>query len=66
MKDDHVYPRQTDLGPRPGMELRDWFAGMALQGLLAGNWTSFDHDETVRDACKYADAFMEQRKKEQN
>ena len=27
MKDDYVYPR----GNAPGMELRDWFAGMAMQ-----------------------------------
>lgn len=62
MKDDHVYPRQTDLGPRPGMELRDWVAGMVLQAACRKNseW------EAARLAYAYADAFMEQRNKEQN
>jgi hypothetical protein len=32
MKDDYVYPR----GNAPGMELRDWFAGMIVQGTVAG------------------------------
>lgn len=36
MKDDYAFPRVTKLGEQaPGMELRDWFAGMALQGILA-------------------------------
>lgn len=33
MKDEYVYPRAQ--GQAPGMEMRDWFAGMAMQGLLA-------------------------------
>ena len=62
MKDDHVYPRQTDLGPRPGMELRDWFAGMVLQSSCRenGEW------EAARLAYEYADAMLEERNKEQN
>jgi hypothetical protein len=61
MKDDYVYPRQTDLGPRPGMELRDWFAGMVLQASCQENseW------EAARLAYAYADAMIEQRNKEQ-
>ena len=31
MKDKYVSPR----GQAPGMELRDWFAGMAMQGFVA-------------------------------
>lgn len=38
MKDNHVYPRQTDLGHTPGMELRDWFAGMVLQASCQEKW----------------------------
>jgi len=72
MKDNHVYPRQTDLGHTPGMELRDWFAGMALNGMLA-QFMSEPHVEAdlnvrsyARFAYEYADAMMEARNKEQN
>lgn len=42
-----------------GMSLRDWFAGMAMQGLLAqGKYVS-----TPADAYKLADAMLEQREK---
>jgi hypothetical protein len=43
-----------------GASLRDWFAGMAMQGLLT-------HDdeglipETARDAYRYADAMLKAR-----
>jgi hypothetical protein len=61
MKDDHVYPRQTHMGHTPGMELRDWFAGMVLQASCRENgW----HD-AARMAYEYADAMMEARNKEQ-
>jgi hypothetical protein len=62
MKDNHVYPRQTDLGHTPGMELRDWFAGMVLQASCQenGRW------EAARLAYEYADAMMEARNKEQD
>ena len=70
MKDDHVYPRQTDLGPRPGMELRDWFAGMALVGLVSNFWSEdeehLDLDNYAEAAFNLADAMIEQRNKEQN
>ncbi len=59
----------TDLGSNPaqyGMTLRDWFAGMALQGMLAwpgdnqigsaiGNGT---FDNVAGDAYSYADAMI--------
>jgi hypothetical protein len=35
MKDNYAFPHVTPMGEKaPGMELRDWFAGMALQGIL--------------------------------
>ena len=62
MKDKYVYPRQTGIGMSPGMELRDWFAGMVLQSACRKNseW------EAARLAYAYADAMIEQRNKEQN
>lgn len=60
MKDDFVFPRTTS--GAPGMELRDWFAGMVLQASCQENspW------EAARLAYDYADRMMEQRNKEQN
>lgn len=47
----------------PGMTLRDWFAGMALQGILA----KFHEDrimlDVVDDAYSYADTMLERREK---
>jgi hypothetical protein len=46
-----------------GMELRDWFAGMALQGLIVRNRTK--EDSVI---CSYilADLMMKQRKEVPN
>jgi hypothetical protein len=46
-----------------GMELRDWFAGMALQGLIVRNRTG--EDSVI---CSYilADLMMKQRKEVPN
>jgi hypothetical protein len=41
--------------------LRDWFAGMAMQGLLA-NPNEIPSDEVVRGAYRYADAMIRERK----
>lgn len=62
MKDKYVYPHVSDTGPRPGMELRDWFAGMVLQAACQENseW------EAARLSYSFADAMMEIRNKEQN
>jgi hypothetical protein len=62
MKDKYVYPYVSDMGPRPGMELRDWFAGMVLQAACQNN-SSYD---AARLAYEYADAMMEIRNEEQN
>lgn len=50
----------------PGMSLRDWFAGMALQGYLSAH---SGHDVMMPDECRtavraygYADAMLEARK----
>ncbi len=50
-----------------GMELRDWFAGQALQGLLSHDENSYSTSQWVfSDFAKYsyelADAMMEARK----
>lgn len=49
-----------------GMTLRDWFAGQALVGLLAGDpgYESEDADSAAEDAFMYADAMLAARSKE--
>jgi hypothetical protein len=55
----------------PGMSLRDWFAGMAMQGLLTGlNWQPgrvvHSEDELASDAYGFADAMLVEREKEKS
>lgn len=62
MKDGYAFPRVTQLGQQaPGMELRDWFAGMALQGLLAGRFqgSSYAAEDAAFYAFEIADAMIE-------
>ena len=59
------YP--TDKGnPVEGMSLRDWFAGMVLQGVVIPN-KNFDilnnHKEYAEHAYLFADAMLVQREK---
>jgi len=45
-----------------GMELRDWFAGMAMQGMLSENsGVRYPTNELVEFAYQVADAMMKQR-----
>lgn len=65
------YPGDKNLPPvRPntGMGIRDWFAGMAVQGLLAGTETVFDvlgsmteFERLAERAYQVADAMMIER-----
>lgn len=53
----------------PGMSLRDWLAGMALQGILTWDGVSRKEDEThegaaSRVAYQYADAMIAERSKQ--
>lgn len=49
-----------------GMSLREWYAGMALQGILAGMLADPSvsncpkPDDTARQAFRYADAMLAQ------
>lgn len=53
----------------PGMSLRDWFAGMALQGMIANVNTSPVRTKLgcgylAKNAFQFADAMLEERKKD--
>lgn len=61
---------QKDGGPAfgskhySGMSLRDWLAGMALNGQLSNyQGISLMCKEHAKDAYKYADAMLEERDK---
>ena len=51
----------STLGPHPGMTLRQWYAGMALQAGLARAGNGWGDPEGVaKDAFAYADAMLAQ------
>jgi hypothetical protein len=54
-----AFPRPM-VAAAPGMTLRDWFAGQALQGLLASTKTS-DALTIAKDAYILADAMLRAR-----
>lgn len=45
----------------PGLTKRDWLAGMALTGMLAGG--DYDPEGAAEDAYKFADAMLAERNK---
>lgn len=46
-----------------GMTLRDWFAGMALQGMYGNdNWHHSSCEDMTSDAYKMADAMLKARR----
>ncbi len=56
----------------PGMSLRDWFAGQALAGILAGGFAdTIPHDDVNGGgdaaffAYRYADAMLQARKEKE-
>lgn len=54
----------TTSGAYPGMSLRDWFAGQALMGLLAGRQNNYDHADIakiIHEAGCLADAMLKER-----
>ncbi len=53
MKDDFVFPR-TGIGA-PGMELRDWFAGIAMQAMV----TKYGTDVPILDVAVAANCLSD-------
>ena len=63
-----AFPSAVNNYPNHGMDLRDYFAAKAMEGLLAANPTHDMDDSLVADALAnasyfIADAMMEARKK---
>lgn len=53
---------EQEIPATEGLSKREWFAGMALQGLLAarGNDPNYSYLELVSDAISTADSIIEQ------
>jgi len=49
------------IGGQQGMDLRDWFAGLAMQGLLANEQTKPDSFLICKASYAIASAMMEER-----
>jgi hypothetical protein len=60
----HTHTSSLGVSWQTGMSLRDWFAGMAMQGPLLSDkiWTSYEF--TAHEAYAMADAMIEARKKD--
>lgn len=58
-----AFPVVTSDAHNAGMELRDWFAGQALVGLLSGRrqGSMYTADEAAAHAYGIADAMMDRR-----
>ena len=61
----YVGENRNRIGPGMGLSLRDWFAGMALQGMLAAITPGTDNAKKAAAwAFYYADAMLTEREKE--
>ena len=56
----HKHPTSGQTTMSDGMDLRDWFAGQALKGLLASDVSS-PLETFVKQSYRVADAMMKQR-----
>ena len=55
------------VGGQQGMELRDWFAGLAMQGMLSENsGVRYTTEELVYFSYEVADVMMKERSNEDN
>ena len=52
---------EREIVPTTRTEMRDWFAGQALIGLLAGTEEVIPHEVAARGAYLYADAMLKAR-----
>ena len=63
----HKHPTSGQTTESGGMDLRDWFAGMALQGLLTAEIVGdYSNEHVAEIAYRIADVMMKQRKEVPN
>jgi hypothetical protein len=56
------FPTLKDAIRPTGISVRDWLAGLAMQGLLASGEISVSHEVTAEKAYSYADAIIQEAK----
>jgi hypothetical protein len=54
-----AFPKRADGAPQTGLSKREYFAGLAMQGLLASN----DRDKIAYNAVKYANSLLNELEK---
>ena len=60
-----AFPSTHPHGREEGMSLRDWFAGEAMQGLLADrSWEAITINQVAGFSYTLADAMLKERSKE--
>lgn len=59
-----LYCGPGDTANTGGMDLRDWFAGMALQGIVANPEANGSIEEIAHYSYRYSDAMLAERAKE--
>lgn len=59
-----AFPSPGDTEWNRGLSIRDWFAGEALKGLLAGPDTSGSGGGFADAAYRFADAMIRERKRQ--
>ena len=59
----HKHPTSGETTISEGMDLRDWFAGLAMQGLLTAEIVGeYSNEHVAEIAYRISDAMMLQRK----
>ena len=63
-----AFPAPASCGPFMGMTLREWYAGLAMQGICvskdeAGTLLEHDYEWIAREASRIADAMLAERAK---
>lgn len=59
-KDQHAFPQSQEMWG--GLTKREWFAGMAMQGILAGDRIS-NLETVTKESYKQADAMLAESEK---
>lgn len=55
----YAFPLYWGMNPDHGMSLRQWYAGLAMQGLLASDTVEIDCKVLARASIEIADALIE-------
>lgn len=66
MKNESAFPIIDGIKPEYGLTKREYFAGLAMQGILAGAFGQGTTGQCVELSVEYADALLEELAKEKS